>query len=170
VTGVAAFAHDAPTARRSRRGSPRARTTATWADAILGAIDETVTTFAIVLGLANVLADGFSMAVRNYLRAKADRQVVEHARWVEESHIESVPDGEREESLEFGRVLFARGETEQARAQLEEAAQGPDPGVRSGCTCAAAQRWLRGLVRKTCASRSASGTFGAFSPETLPST
>lgn len=81
-------------------------------DAILGAIDGTVTTFAIVagatgaglkpgialvLGLANVLADGFSMAVSNYLRAKADLQVVEHARRVEESHIEHIPDGEREE-------------------------------------------------------------------------
>jgi VIT1/CCC1 family predicted Fe2+/Mn2+ transporter len=81
-------------------------------DAVLGAIDGTVTTFAIVagatgarlspgialvLGLANVLADGFSMAVSNYLRTKADRQVVEHARQVEESHIEHVPHGEREE-------------------------------------------------------------------------
>jgi len=81
-------------------------------DAILGAIDGTVTTFAIVagatgadlsagialvLGLANVLADGFSMAVSNYLKAKADRQVVEHARHVEEMHIEHIPDGEREE-------------------------------------------------------------------------
>lgn len=81
-------------------------------DAILGAIDGTVTTFAIVagatgarlppgialvLGLANVLADGFSMAVSNYLRAKADLHVVEHARRVEESHIEEIPDGEREE-------------------------------------------------------------------------
>ena len=81
-------------------------------DAVLGAIDGTVTTFAIVagargadlgpgialvLGLANVLADGFSMAVSNYLRAKADLQVVDHARRVEESHIEKIPDGEREE-------------------------------------------------------------------------
>lgn len=81
-------------------------------DAILGAIDGTVTTFAIVagargaqlspgialvLGFANVLADGFSMAVSNYLKAKADLQVVEHARRVEESHIDRIPDGEREE-------------------------------------------------------------------------
>ncbi len=81
-------------------------------DAILGAIDGTVTTFAIVagargaelspgialvLGFANVLADGFSMAVSNYLKAKADLQVVAHARRVEESHIERIPDGEREE-------------------------------------------------------------------------
>ncbi|MHC4547705.1 MAG: VIT1/CCC1 transporter family protein [Planctomycetota bacterium] len=81
-------------------------------DGLLGAIDGTVTTFAIVagatgaqfaggvalvLGLANVLADGFSMAVGNFLRAKADRQVVAHARRVEEHHIEQIPHGEREE-------------------------------------------------------------------------
>jgi len=81
-------------------------------DGILGAIDGTVTTFAIVagasgaglsgsialvLGLANVFADGLSMAVGNYMRAKADREVVEQARRVEEAHVDHVPEGEREE-------------------------------------------------------------------------
>ena len=81
-------------------------------DFVLGAIDGTVTTFAvicgvtgagmsagvaIVLGLVNVLADGFSMAVSNFLRSKADREVVERAREIEEAHIEEVPEGEREE-------------------------------------------------------------------------
>lgn len=81
-------------------------------DGVLGAIDGTVTTFAIVaaasgagfsggvalvFGLANVFADGFSMAVSNYLRAKADREIVERARAMEEHHIEHIPDGEREE-------------------------------------------------------------------------
>lgn len=90
-------------------------------DGVLGAIDGTVTTFAIVaaaagagfaggvalvFGLANVLADGFSMAVGNYLRAKSERQVVERARAMEEHHIEHIPDGEREE---IRHVFAAKG-------------------------------------------------------------
>ncbi|MEM8883398.1 MAG: VIT1/CCC1 transporter family protein [Planctomycetota bacterium] len=81
-------------------------------DGVLGAVDGTVTTFAIVagatgaglsggialvLGLANVVADGFSMGVSNYLKAKSDRAVVERARRIEEEHIEHIPEGEREE-------------------------------------------------------------------------
>lgn len=81
-------------------------------DGVLGAMDGTVTTFAIVagasgaglaggvalvLGLAKVFADAFSMAVGNYLRAKSDRAVVERARRIEEQHVDTVPDGEREE-------------------------------------------------------------------------
>jgi len=81
-------------------------------DFVLGAVDGTVTTFAIVagvagaglstsvaivLGLANVVADGFSMAVSNYLKSRADRQVVERIRSMEEMHIDEMPDAEREE-------------------------------------------------------------------------
>ncbi len=90
-------------------------------DFVLGAVDGTVTTFAIVagaagaglpsgvaivLGLANVVADGFSMAVSNYLKSKADRQMVERFRHMEEMHIDEVPEAEREE---IRQIFAAKG-------------------------------------------------------------
>src|SRR5688500_6274029 len=79
---------------------------------MLGAVDGAVTTFAIVsgaagaglpngivlvLGFSNVLADGFSMAAGNFLRARSDQQLLDRFRRMEESHIEHIPEGEREE-------------------------------------------------------------------------
>jgi VIT1/CCC1 family predicted Fe2+/Mn2+ transporter len=67
-------------------------------DAVLGGIDGGITTFAvvavaigagfpelviIVLGFANLLADGFSMAVSNYLGTKSRRDQVKEARRIE---------------------------------------------------------------------------------------
>jgi len=52
---------------------------------------------AIVLGLANVFADGLSMAAGNFLKARADEQTVDRFRKMEEHHIDKVPDAEREE-------------------------------------------------------------------------
>jgi VIT1/CCC1 family predicted Fe2+/Mn2+ transporter len=80
--------------------------------AILGAIDGCVTTFAVVagavgaglpaavaliMGFANLFADGFSMAVSNYEAIKAERQLRDETRRMEEEHIDRVPEGEREE-------------------------------------------------------------------------
>ncbi|MBA1148619.1 VIT1/CCC1 transporter family protein [Ectothiorhodospiraceae bacterium WFHF3C12] len=88
-------------------------------DAVLGGIDGCVTTFAVVagvaggglpavvaliLGFANLLADGFSMAVGNYQGTKAQREYVDKVRRMEEQHIDRVPEGEREEI----RQIFAR--------------------------------------------------------------
>ena len=81
-------------------------------DFIYGGIDGGVTTFAIVagvqgaalsseivivLGIANVLADGFSMAASNYSGTKAERDNVDRLRAIERRHIAEVPEGEREE-------------------------------------------------------------------------
>lgn len=81
-------------------------------DWVLGAIDGAVTTFAIVagvlgaglsagvvvvLGVANLLADGLSMAASRYLGAQAELERRAHARRRELHHITVVPDGEREE-------------------------------------------------------------------------
>ena len=85
-------------------------------DVVYGAIDGAVTTFAIVsgvagaglsakviviLGIANVLADGFSMAAGNYSATKAELDDIRRLRDVEERHIRDHPDGERRELREI---------------------------------------------------------------------
>lgn len=81
-------------------------------DAVLGATDGCVTTFSVVagavgggldegvviiLGFANLIADGFSMAASNYLGTAAANGELERARSEEARHIREVPEGEREE-------------------------------------------------------------------------
>lgn len=81
-------------------------------EAVYGAVDGTVTTFAVVaatagaglsssvavvLGVANLLADGFSMAVSAFLALRSEAQRRERLRSEERRHIELMPAGEREE-------------------------------------------------------------------------
>lgn len=88
-------------------------------DAVLGAIDGCVTTFAVVsgvvgadlpqsvaliLGLANLCADGFSMAVSNYQKTASEAQRIAQARDTEARHVADIPHGEREEI----RQIFAQ--------------------------------------------------------------
>lgn len=92
-------------------------------DTVYGAVDGAVTTFAIVsavagaglspgiivaLGLANVLADGFSMAAGNYSGTKAELDNIRRIRQIEERHIQEEPEGER---LEIREILAAKGMT-----------------------------------------------------------
>lgn len=81
-------------------------------DFVYGAIDGSITTFAVVsgvagaslstniviiLGLANLVADGFSMAIGNYLSSKSNSEFIEKERAREEWEIEHYPKGEIEE-------------------------------------------------------------------------
>lgn len=103
-------------------------------DTIYGAIDGAVTTFAIVagvagaalptgvilaLGLANLLADGFSMAAGNYAGTKAERDDAHRLARVEHRHLAENPKGERAEIREILRRKGLRGDVlEQATAQI----------------------------------------------------
>jgi VIT1/CCC1 family predicted Fe2+/Mn2+ transporter len=94
-------------------------------DWVYGGIDGAVTTFAVVagvvgadlsnrviviLGAANLLADGFSMAAGNYSGTKAELDDYERIRRMEERHIELVPDGEREEIKQIFAAKGFKGE------------------------------------------------------------
>jgi len=81
-------------------------------DFVYGAVDGGITTFAIVsgvagaalapkivviMGLANLIADGFSMAVSNYLGSRTETQLLEKTRAEEETYINIYPEEKKEE-------------------------------------------------------------------------
>ncbi|TSC80777.1 MAG: hypothetical protein G01um101429_86 [Parcubacteria group bacterium Gr01-1014_29] len=100
-------------------------------DVVYGANDGVITTFAVVagvagagldsaivvlLGLANLLADGFSMAASNYLGSKSERDYVMRERDTEEMELHAEP--KREHTEMFG-YLRRKGYAQQdAKALL----------------------------------------------------
>lgn len=88
-------------------------------DAVLGGIDGCITTFAVVsgsvgagfpatvavvLGFANLIADGFSMAISNYESCKTEHESIKSIRESEAKHIDLIPEGEREEVRQIFRA------------------------------------------------------------------
>ena len=92
---------------------------------VYGGIDGSVTTFAVVagavgaglesaiiiiLGFANLLADGFAMSVGAYLSSKSERDNYQKHKKVEYWEVENLPDAEREEIREIYRAKGFEGE------------------------------------------------------------
>jgi VIT1/CCC1 family predicted Fe2+/Mn2+ transporter len=110
--------HDPASIRARIAARPEALYLRDW---IYGGIDGAVTTFAVVagvagadlsvtivliLGFANLVADGFSMAAGNYSGTKAERDEAARVLAMERRHIRRVPDGEREE---IRQIFAAKG-------------------------------------------------------------
>jgi vacuolar iron transporter family protein len=139
-------------------------------DWVYGGIDGTVTTFALVagvvgahlasrvilvLGSANLIADGFAMAAGNYLATRSEQEEFHHAEAVERRHISAVPEGEREEVREILRGLGIVGHL------LDQVVT---------VITADRDRWVRMMIREEYGLpaavrspwRAAGSTFGAF--------
>jgi vacuolar iron transporter family protein len=110
--------HTREAIRARLEGGPRSNYLRDW---IYGGIDGAVTTFAIVagvagadlavtvvlvLGFANLLADGFAMAASNYIGTKAEHDDYDRVLGIEKRHIALAPDGEREE---IRQIFAAKG-------------------------------------------------------------
>lgn len=94
-------------------------------DFVYGGIDGAVTTFAVVsgvvgaelslrsiliLGIANLIADGFSMAASNFLGTKAERDEFRRLKKFEDSQVRLFPEGEREEVRQIFKRKGLEGE------------------------------------------------------------
>lgn len=108
-------------------------------DAIYGAIDGTVTTFAIlagavgahlparviiILGVANLVADGFSMAAGNFTATRTALQRAAHLRKIEERQIAQNPEGERREIREIYRHKGFTGQALESITKLVTSRRG----------------------------------------------
>ena len=117
-------------------------------DFIYGTIDGAVTIFAIaagavganfsggivvVLGLANLFVDGFSMADSNYRGTRADHEARDEVRRYESDQIDLIPEGQREEV----RPIYAA-----------KGFEGPDLGRMVEVITADRDRWLNTMPQE----------------------
>lgn len=115
-------------------------------DWIYGGIDGAVTTFAVVsgvagaelsativliLGFANLIADGFSMAASNFLGTRAELEDYQRLKKIEYRHVEQFPEGEREEIRQIYKKKGFTGE------ELEKAV---------GLITADKDRWVQAML------------------------
>ncbi|MDJ1156999.1 VIT1/CCC1 transporter family protein [Chelatococcus sp. SYSU_G07232] len=123
--------HSAEEIRTRLTAGPEASYIRDW---VYGGIDGAVTTFAVVagvaganlstsvvliLGLANLLADGFSMAAGNFSGTKVEQEEYERLLAVERRHVALVPEGEREEIRQiFAAKGFAGADLERIVATI----------------------------------------------------
>src|SRR3989344_9206533 len=85
-------------------------------DIVYGANDGMITTFAVVagvvgaslsstviliLGFANLIADGFSMSIGDYLSTKSEKEYYKTERDREAWEVKHYPEGEKAEMMEF---------------------------------------------------------------------
>lgn len=92
---------------------------------VYGGIDGSVTTFAVVagsagaglessiiiiLGFANLIADGFSMSVGSYLSTKSEKQKYDRHKAIEYWEVDNLPEKEREEIREIYEAKGFKGE------------------------------------------------------------
>jgi vacuolar iron transporter family protein len=128
--------HSAQAIERRLAQGPRHNYLRDW---IYGGIDGSVTTFAVVsgvagarlsswvilvLGFANLFADGFSMAASNYLGTKAEHEDFQRLEAVENRHIDTFPEGEREEVRQIFQQKGFAGEDLSRMVQLITADRG----------------------------------------------
>ena len=103
-------------------------------EVVYGGLDGIVTTFAIVsgvagaalgagvvliLGLANLLADGLSMATGAYLSSKSEREYYDEERRREAWEVEHFPEGERAELVEIHKAAGYSEEDARLLARIQ---------------------------------------------------
>jgi len=129
--------HSVDEIRRRLKAGPRSSYLRDW---IYGGIDGAVTTFAVVagvagadlpietvliLGAANLIADGFSMAASNFSGTKAERDDYDRLAAVERKHVALDPEGEREE---IRQIFAAKGFSDASLERVVATITSNEPG------------------------------------------